>query len=61
MSNNEWHSINTLLVYLRTFQVGDLVDMHYQEFQNDAPGILIRQQIKEVQAVLDGWNAARRN
>ena len=43
-----YHDVNTLLAYLRTFEVVELVDADFRHYGNKAPSELLRQQIDKV-------------
>lgn len=51
-----WNDINTLLFFLRgsSMSVVELVDRYFlDKFGNDAPGILLQEQIDKLQKRLD--------
>ena len=51
--STEWHALNTLLSYLLSADVVQLVNEHYQQFGNDAPGKLMKRQIELCEEILD--------
>jgi len=48
-----WNEVNTLLALLRDFNTIDLIDNHFQRFDNPAPATLLADQIDRVQHLLD--------
>lgn len=53
MSEEEYQAVNSLLAYLRSFHVVGLVEAHYKVYNNEAPPVLLQEQMNEVQKLLD--------
>lgn len=55
ITDQSWDEVNTLLSYMRSygFNLVELVDKHFLQYGNTAPGILLQKQIEVVQGHLD--------
>lgn len=53
MEQELYNDLNTLLSFLRSANVVELVRAHYSTFNNDAPPILLVDQIEKLQKHLD--------
>jgi len=58
ISGKEWDNVNTLLSFLRSSNVVNLVDEYYKQYNNEAPAMLLSDQMAIVQRDL---NAGGRN
>lgn len=56
MEQELYNDLNTLLSFLRSANVVELVRAHYSIYNNDAPPILLEDQIKKLQKHLDNNN-----
>jgi hypothetical protein len=53
MSDEERNAVNSLVTYLHSFEVVKLVEAHFAKYNNDAPPQLLREQINEVEKLLE--------
>jgi hypothetical protein len=61
VTERDWQDLNNLRAYLHDFQVVNLVRAHYAWFDNEAPSLLLEEQLRKMEEILDRHERAVRH